>query len=68
MDRHRRTIVKTITWRFCAIVITWIIVYLYNKDIKESTIIAFSANIIKTLLYYIHERIWNRFSFGKQKV
>ena len=65
MDRHKRTLVKTLTWRVLAIFITWIIAYAFSRDIKVSTAIAIAANLIKTLCYYVHERIWNRVPFGK---
>ena len=66
MDRHRRTLIKTITWRLIALVITWIIVYTFSRDIKMSVAISITANALKALFYYIHERIWNRVSFGRQ--
>ena len=65
MDLRRRTLVKTATWRILAVAITWIVVFLYNRDVTESTVVALCANALKSVLYYMHERIWNRFSFGK---
>ncbi|HDZ77229.1 MAG TPA: DUF2061 domain-containing protein [Candidatus Omnitrophica bacterium] len=67
MEQHKRTILKTITWRVIAVLVTMIIVYLYNKDIKESVIISLAANGIKMFLYYIHERMWNKIDFGRKK-
>ena len=66
MDRHRRTLVKTLTWRFFAVLITWIVVYLYSRDVQESTVVAVIANVIKMAVYYLHERVWNNLSFGKR--
>ncbi|NQT22741.1 MAG: DUF2061 domain-containing protein [Candidatus Omnitrophica bacterium] len=67
MDQHRRTFLKTITWRIIALFTTIIVVYIYSGDAKESVVIGGVANLIKMILYYIHERIWNRLGFGRAK-
>ena len=58
MDLHKRTILKTITWRFAAVIITVLGVYIFNHSWKMSVTAGIIINIIKTILYYIHERIW----------
>ena len=67
MEQHKRTLVKTITWRLIALSITIAVVYAYSGDAKESLVIGVAANAIKMIFYYVHERIWNRLSFGKIK-
>ncbi len=67
MEQHKRTLVKTITWRIIALTATIVVVYIYSGDAKGSLVIGFSANLIKMFLYYIHERIWNKVQFGRIK-
>ena len=67
MDHPKRTLVKTITWRLIAVTVTIIAIYIYSGDIKESLVVGISANAVKMIIYYAHERIWNRSSFGKLK-
>ncbi len=67
MDQRKRSLIKTITWRLIAFATTWIVVYLYSKEVKVSLAIAITTNGLNMLFYYVHERIWNRTSFGKQK-
>ena len=67
MESPKRSVVKTITWRVIAFLVTMIAVYLYNKDIKESLVVSLLANAVKMLLYYWHERFWNRIKFGRQQ-
>ena len=67
MEQHKRTLVKTITWRIIALLTTIVVVYAYSGDIKEALVIGVSANFVKIFLYYIHERIWNRVKFGRVK-
>ena len=66
MDGHRRTLLKTITWRIFATAITWGVVYGFNRDAILSTEITLVANGVKSLCYYVHERVWNNLSFGKR--
>lgn len=68
VDLHSRSLVKTITWRVVAVLVTMIAVYLYNKDIRESLIVSLSANTVKMILYYLHERFWNKINFGRKKI
>lgn len=67
MEQHKRTLVKTITWRLIALSTTIIVVYAYSGDVKESLVIGFVANALKMGFYYVHERVWNRIDFGRIK-
>jgi len=67
MERHSRTIAKTLTWRVIATLTTIGVIYLFDKDVKNSIVIGISANLIKMFLYYLHERLWNRITFGRIK-
>ncbi|MFH1772518.1 MAG: DUF2061 domain-containing protein [Candidatus Omnitrophota bacterium] len=67
MEHPKRSFVKSLTWRVIAIVTTMVVVYLYSGDFKSSLMIGLGANFIKFFLYYVHERIWNKVSYGKAK-
>jgi uncharacterized membrane protein len=56
VESHKRSIVKAITWRVIATVIAYLWVGL------EAAII---INIIQTIAYYIHERIWVHIKWGR---
>ena len=66
MDTHKRTIIKTITWRIIATLTTVIIIYLWTDNWSIAFGSGLVANALKTIFYYIHERIWNRTDFGRQ--
>ncbi|MDZ4243712.1 MAG: DUF2061 domain-containing protein [Candidatus Doudnabacteria bacterium] len=53
-----RPIIKTISWRILAMIITGAVVYTYTGKIKESGEISIVAALILTLVYYFHERFW----------
>ena len=67
MEQHKRSIAKSITWRIIAVLVTMIAIYLYNRDIKESLVVSLSANAVKMVLYYLHERFWNRIEYGRKQ-
>lgn len=56
-ETHTRTWTKAITWRVIATLLAALFV-----DIS----LAIALNIIQTVAYYIHERIWLRITWGKQ--
>jgi len=55
-DRKRRSIVKTITWRIIAILVTTVSIYIITKDVSISLEAGLIINFIKGALYYFHER------------
>ena len=66
MERHSRTIAKTVTWRIIGTVITVVVIYFFERDVEDSLTIGISANLIKMGFYYVHERLWNRSAFGRE--
>ncbi len=67
-DRHRRSIVKAITFRIVATLATIIIVYLVTGNLKLSGLLGGLDLISKFILYYLHERIWESISWGKKEI
>ena len=67
MEQHKRTLCKTLTWRGLGALFTFMLVYLYSGSIKESFAVGLTVEAVKMGIYYLHERIWNRSSFGRQK-
>ena len=67
MDSHWRSIIKSISWRFVAVAVTMLVSYMWLHEWASSIALALVANGIKALLYYLHERVWNRTNFGRKK-
>ena len=57
-DSRIRPIIKTVSWRILAVIITGAVVYAYTGEIKKSGEISIVAGLILTLVYYLHERFW----------
>ena len=57
-DSHIRPIIKAVSWRIIAMIITGAVVYVYTGEIKKSGEISVVAGLILTFVYYLHERFW----------
>jgi uncharacterized membrane protein len=65
METRLRSVAKAVSWRANATVILGIISYLFTRDLKETTFITVVYHVLVTFLYYLHERIWARISWGR---
>lgn len=59
-DKKTRSVTKAITWRIIGTMDTMLIALLLTGNIKISSAIGGIEIITKTILYYIHERLWNK--------
>jgi uncharacterized membrane protein len=60
-----RSFVKTISWRITGSFATFLISYLIVGSLILSGTIAIIQIVANTILYYIHERIWNKVKWGR---
>ena len=65
METKKRSIVKSIIWRIIATLNGILGAYYFTGNVIESMKIGIFANITGFVLYYIHERVWNKLKFGK---
>jgi uncharacterized membrane protein len=66
-DNHTRSLVKAISWRVTGTVDTILISWLITREFKFALSIGLVELFTKIFLYYGHERLWNRISFGRAK-
>ena len=66
-EKHYRSVVKAISWRATGTVDTIVISFLITGHLKWALSIGFVEVFTKVALYYLHERLWNRLSFGRVK-
>ena len=65
MESHRRSIVKALSWRVVALLITASVAWTITGSLRFGVIIGGIDTVIKLVVYYFHERLWNRISFGR---
>ena len=64
-DIRIRSLIKTITWRILASLDTFLIAWFVSGSISVGGWIATLEVITKIILYYFHERAWNRVKWGQ---
>jgi uncharacterized membrane protein len=65
MVSYKRHLLKTITWRIVGTLDTMLISWFVTGSWKAGLAIGFTEVITKMILYFLHERVWYRFSnFG----
>ncbi len=68
METSKRSIVKTVTWRLTGSGATFLIAYLMTGNFAVAGVIGITQMISNTILYYIHERIWNKVKWERTDV
>jgi uncharacterized membrane protein len=63
----KRSFAKSITWRLCATLTTVILVWIFFGDVKAALSVGIVEVIVKMVVYYIHERTWNKVEWGLYK-
>lgn len=64
-DKPIRSIVKAFSYRVTGTFVTTLISLFIIGDFKFALSIGLLDLVMKTLTYFIHERIWNKIKFGR---
>ena len=64
-DGIKRSLVKTLSWRIIGTLDTIVIAYLITGTVRHAVSIGGIELVSKILLYFFHERSWNRIQWGK---
>jgi uncharacterized membrane protein len=65
IDKPKRSLIKTITWRITGSGATFGISYLISGNFVIAGSIATIQLVTNTVLYFIHERVWDRVKWGR---
>ena len=63
--RRGRSLFKAMTWRVIASLDTFFLSYIITGRFDWATSIAIFEIITKAIIYYFHERAWNRVKWGR---
>jgi uncharacterized membrane protein len=59
-DRSLKSAVKAVSWRIVGTIDTIVISYIVTGELVMAFSIGSIEVITKILLYYLHERVWNK--------
>lgn len=66
-DKKYRSIVKALSWRLIGTLDTVIVSFLITGSLKMASSIGAVELFTKMILYYGHERAWNKITLGRVK-
>lgn len=66
METKLRSILKTLSWRTAALGITALVTYAMTRRWEVALALGTSDTLVKLVLYYLHERLWNLLPQGRQ--
>ncbi len=64
-ESHLRSILKAASWRTTGTIDTFILSFFFTGSLKLAGSIAFTEVATKLVLFYLHERAWDRISWGR---
>jgi len=67
MEKPIRSLTKSISWRIVATLTTILLVFAFTGDLVISGGVGGLEFLLKTVIYYVHERIWNTLNFGREQ-
>jgi len=60
-----RSFAKSMSYRVFGTLTSWAVVYVITNKGSLATLIAFWETVVKVVVYYYHERVWNKFAWGR---
>lgn len=67
MEKPVRSLLKAVSWRIVATLTTTLLVFIFTQNVVISVGVGGSEFFLKLFIYYLHERVWNHFHFGREQ-
>ena len=67
VESHARTILKAVTYRVGGFLLTSAVAWALTHRADVAATIGLADTAVKLVAYYLHERIWLKIKFGRQK-
>ena len=67
-ENHTRSIIKALTYRALIVFSDSIIVFIITRRYDITLGFVAISNIFSTVLYFMHERAWNKIHWGKYRI
>jgi uncharacterized membrane protein len=65
LETRHRSIAKAISWRILAAIITGCVALAMTGQIGFAAKIGLIDTAVKLLIYFFHERVWNKINYGR---
>ena len=67
-ESSTRSVVKALSWRFVATLTTTMLVFAFTGRFDLAITVGLLEALVKMVLYFAHERVWNKLGFGRMLV
>ena len=67
-EKQYRSIIKAVSWRTVGTIDTMLVSFFVTGNLVMAISIGSVEVVTKMVLYYFHERAWNKTNFGRLKV
>jgi len=67
-ETKRRSVLKAVSWRTLATITTTLLVFIFTGRATIAITVGLLEVIAKLLLYFVHERVWQKIWYGKRDV
>lgn len=64
-ETRRRSFAKSISWRILAAIITGCVALAMTHELAFAAKIGLIDTSVKLLIYFLHERAWNKVNYGR---
>jgi uncharacterized membrane protein len=66
-ETRKRSIAKSILWRIICIIVSIVTSFFLTGNFDVAVAIGTVYNAVTMVLYYFHERLWDRIGWGSKK-
>ena len=66
-ERRRRSVVKSVSWRFLATATTVLLVFLFTGRVETAVSVGAVEMVAKLVIFYAHERLWATVPWGFER-
>ncbi len=67
-EKRSRSIIKALTYRLLSIIMDSLLAWAITHNAQQTIMLVLISNMISLLLYFVHERAWNRIHWGKHSI
>lgn len=64
-ETRSRSAAKSLSWRVVATLTTVLLVLAFTGEVSIALSVGGAEVVAKLIIFYVHERIWDRFSWGE---
>lgn len=66
IDSHKRSLLKAAIYKLGSVAVLALLSWIFTRDLVKMSGITLSYEFIAIIGYYVHERLWERVSWGRE--